>query len=519
MSSADSMTHAPALAQPSRSAAWWYAFFAAALIVYISWVGYFGRFFHGDEIFYKAAGRQWAQSGKFAAPELVGWVIAGPPVDQIFLAYPPAYMFLFGLYTRLFGFGWNQIMLFDPLIHVGLAVITFVTVRNLVKDSPIWLAAITGLAIIPLGLLGRPDELSTCFGMASFVLLLSSPLSFWRVALAAGLFGLTIATSIGGAIVMGPVAFFLLLMNSEPWPRRIREILIFGLVALVTFGAALAPILVAYPSAYLQFTPRFHEDHGGILKTWDAFMQLGLTLSIFPYFAALAIALLSCAISRQQEEWRRWVRLWAGPLLGMALVFFGIPGKLPYFWFVGPWLLVTSAVCVYSMRLTRLRVIGGALLAFGLFVGAIPFAKDIYVLCSLPESQTMQAAANVLRSLIPDGSTVLTTEYWPLLGNRCRVYDASFSEPSPRTIDYIVVTGNGSGVAGKRRPVKPGSMIGFEDYIQEHFTVIYDNLAKEPVSLLGRRLTHSGYGFGPIVLKQVRQNPMSATPPSNMGNP
>src|SRR5258708_20764181 len=62
-----------------------------------------GRFAVTDEVFFKAAGRNWAATGRFAAPEMKGYFsnVLVPPATEVFFAYPPLYTFLFGVYTMI----------------------------------------------------------------------------------------------------------------------------------------------------------------------------------------------------------------------------------------------------------------------------------------------------------------------------------------------------------------------------------------------------------------------------------
>jgi hypothetical protein len=48
-----------------------------------------GRFAVSDEVFFKAAGRNWAATGRFAAPELKGYFsnVLVPPATEVFFAY------------------------------------------------------------------------------------------------------------------------------------------------------------------------------------------------------------------------------------------------------------------------------------------------------------------------------------------------------------------------------------------------------------------------------------------------
>src|SRR5215831_18047809 len=97
--------------------------------VYVVFQMAVGRFVQMDEVFFKAAGREWARSSHFAAPEIhgvptadpPGFLRMAPPLSEIWFAQPPVYTFLFGVFARLFGFGPMQCIVFDGLIHAILA--------------------------------------------------------------------------------------------------------------------------------------------------------------------------------------------------------------------------------------------------------------------------------------------------------------------------------------------------------------------------------------------------------------
>ena len=97
---------------------------ALAYLVVLTIVGRLPCLFT-DEIFFKAAGREWAATGRFAAPELAGALGLAPPLEEVWLPYPPLYPILFGGFVKVFGFGWRACVAFDALIHACLAVLTF----------------------------------------------------------------------------------------------------------------------------------------------------------------------------------------------------------------------------------------------------------------------------------------------------------------------------------------------------------------------------------------------------------
>ena len=76
-------------------------------VVYLAAELLLGRFVGGDEIAYKAAGREWARSGNFIAPELRGFAAWRDPAHPYDLGRgfaPPLYTFSFGLFVKLTGF-------------------------------------------------------------------------------------------------------------------------------------------------------------------------------------------------------------------------------------------------------------------------------------------------------------------------------------------------------------------------------------------------------------------------------
>src|SRR5271157_372421 len=107
--------------------------FVLAIILYLFVLIRLGRLpqLDGDEISFKSPGREWAASGRFASPELRGWRGLDPPLERIWLIYPPVYPFLFGVFVKVFGFGWRQCEMFDGLIRVALAALTYAVAYRL----------------------------------------------------------------------------------------------------------------------------------------------------------------------------------------------------------------------------------------------------------------------------------------------------------------------------------------------------------------------------------------------------
>jgi hypothetical protein len=95
---------------------------------------------------------------------------------------------------------------------------------------------------------------------------------------------------------------------------------------------------------------------------------------------------------------------------------------------------------------------------------------------------------------------VVTNEYWWTLGDRDRVYEPLFGEVPP-DIQYIVVSGNGSGKPGIPVDVFNGK------FKRSDYQVVDDRLNRVPASFLGFRMSRGAYGFGAMVLRKIHAAP------------
>src|SRR5262249_44271082 len=67
-------------------------------------------------------------------------------------------------------------VVYDAIIHCCLALLTCLTARRLSDALPWWVAFVAGLAILPLGTAGRPDEVGPCFPFGAPLSPLPAPL-------------------------------------------------------------------------------------------------------------------------------------------------------------------------------------------------------------------------------------------------------------------------------------------------------------------------------------------------------
>ena len=114
-----------------------------------------------DEVFYKAAGRELAMTGRFAAPELSGVLGVDPPAQEVWLLYPPLYPLLFGGVVKLFGFGWMQCVMYDACIKVLLASVTWGVTWRLSASGARWSAFCGGISVLLMarGVTGLPRRI------------------------------------------------------------------------------------------------------------------------------------------------------------------------------------------------------------------------------------------------------------------------------------------------------------------------------------------------------------------------
>lgn len=497
--------------------------FALLVAAYMAMQVGLGRFVQMDEVFFKAAGREWASSGRFAAPEIQGvptadppgFLIMTPPLSQVWFAQPPGYTFLFGFFAWILGFGPTQCVAFDALIHACLATVTFLITRILAPANKPWPSLAAGLLVLPLGTLARPDELGMCQGMLGILILLGGFKQRRRVIASGGLFGLCSVTSPGAAILLGLVAACVWLVTA--WSgtsaeratislrsrtdlrRCVRTAIVWGASAAVIAGLAILPILAVCPQAWHQFAAHAggHFWHGryaeAFTKTWDCgkpYLAVAL--------AGLGLGGLTFLRAETAPDRVEWLRLWLGPVAGFLFLAAFLPDKYLYTWFVGPWILAVTAAQWPRIALGIPRPVLRALclvFVFAYAVAASPFVQSALIMMSLPQSQSLARNAALVRAVIPANSRVMTDDLWWELANRCHVCDPYFSRPTGEELDYVILGGDGLASPGVRRALPPQLAHG-----QIELRCLLDTVGGRPLSLFGKPLPNTAYGFGVTVL-------------------
>lgn len=463
-----------------------------------------GRFATIDDEFFKAAGRNWAMTGRFAAPEITGFLPVGPPLDEVYFTYPPLYTFLYGVYTKYVGFGPRRSIAYDVLIHITLIWTVFFAIRA-IFGVPLIIAVLAAILAIPLGTVGRPDELGIIFALAAAITL-SSSLRSWRVSCSGIFLGLCACTSLGAVTFLAvPIVLNACWVHRDNVKRVDLGWLAGGAILSVT--ASILPILLNHPNAYHQLMAHVGNQSALLglltgrgwaaeyfLSRWILGLQLGYGYLALSFGLLLFAAFGLWLTKSRRKQINSHILAAMISLLALAVL---LPGKFVYAWFPGVWLLVACVALGYELHEclgVRKKLLVYACGACIWMAGAAPYLRMKAILWTLPAEQRLTVNVQKIRQLIPPGVGVVTLEYWSALADRDYIYDPVFGNPDTKSVQYFVETGNGSGSPGGARGLKA-------NYSNLPLKVIYNHLNSIPASMLGFPLSRSSYGFGAYVLK------------------
>lgn len=449
----------------------------SAQLIYLGFHLVYGRFIGWDEMGYKAVGRGWAVTGRWIAPELEGayWPLSWhchPPA-------PPLYSLGFGIVVRLFGLSLRTNAMYDAVIQVLLSWIVFAIARMLDRAGPLWPAAAAAIAVLPLGNPGRPEAMGMVFGYAGWLLSRRDDASA-RDWLGAGLLeGFAASTSLACGVFIGVLT--LLRRN------RVRNIVVWAAAAAAVF----VPIMLVLNWEVMT------QSSSGIAGMASAAASRSWTwiAGAFRFGRTAGWGLIAMLIPIALAGWRQR-RLWIVPLAIQIAIPLLFPREFYYIWILAPVMLAIAAIVI--QRAPRPALV--ALVTLPMYLFAISRVMLLHLaMATLPPDQRLEANLPLIRSTIPKTSTIMTYDFWPALGNDYRLYSTD-ARPDWRTVDYIVLTGNGSGTAGKRQLLPDDR----DDHIQREYVVVSDRLNRVPFHI-GSFHTNSAYGFGPLILRRIRR--------------
>jgi hypothetical protein len=287
--------------------------------------------------------------------------------------------------------------------------------------------------------------------------------------------------------------------------------MIAAIVAIVVLALCLAPILAAHPSAYRQLVINgasqtalgnansggYHGSGKSVLQLWKESLLYGYDKVIL-ICGCLIFAFLCRLFDRSPEKtaYSRFILA----VFSLLLLLFSMPGKYTYLWFLGSWLLIACVALGWQVTQSLPSIGRLPLPALGVFIwlfASMAFVRTKAILWTLPADQSLSFNMKRVRDEVPAGAGILTTEYWWALAGRNPVYDTLFSDPGLTSFDYVALAGNGSGRPGT--PQLPAVAIGGSQWQNT-----YDHLRSKSPAVFGFPLSHSGYGFGPYILKKIK---------------
>jgi len=300
--------------------------FLVLLAVHAGWVILNPHYPSTDVFLFKEAGVNLAHKGRFVAANLPHM----PPDEEIVFAYyPPAYPFLYGVWSKVAGVGLFQSSFFDATLRILRTLLIFALLlpRLRASRSPIlkWLVPfLLALTSFVSSDGDRPDELGLVSGFAAWLILDRG--ASWRNLLGGGIaLGITGATSPAAGVFFALGVFL---------AQGFRKTAIVGVLSAVVFAACNLPIYLADPHAYTRFSkqlPLSTFPYMAIIREgqpwyagWRMFKEYSLEslhVSVPYVFCLLTLALLvAAAWTRVGENHRRALR----PLALTAILFIPI---------------------------------------------------------------------------------------------------------------------------------------------------------------------------------------------------
>ena len=182
----------------------------------------------------------------------------------------------------------------------------------------------------------------------------------------------------------------------------------------------------------------------------------------------------------------------------VVLVVLFVPAQSYYLLFVLP--VLAAASC--STLAERSGRVASSIMAaaFGLYLGGLATPiQQMMIHATLTGEQRLEPNVAIIRSLVPRGSVVLSSEYWSAIANDYDYRSLVHGEPDLDRIDYVILTGNGSGSPGTPQPLAPAQRAA----LAKRFVVIHDNLPRHVPRLFGFPLSRSGWGYGMLILRRV----------------
>jgi hypothetical protein len=455
---------------------------------------------HVDEIFFKAPGLNWAIDNGWCSPEETGFGGWSPPLDEVFASYPPLYPFFFGLFVKLFGFGWRVCAGYDAGIHVALAFVLVHFIRLAVPARP-HVGWVIGILFLFTAYPARPDRLAMIFGYFSLALLLCDgpKLPVRRYAGSGMLFGFCMGTSIPCALALSPMFAALIWHADKNIKVAATRLIVAAATTGITFLVIVLPVLWFHADAWKQnLSATRHVTSFAFLSSLThlfRYHSLSLVLLLLLLLPGIFV-FLRLLKARREIGFSQWF-FWYGSAC-FTLAFFMIKSTFQgyYHWFFIPWFaaaLFQSNLCQFWSRRTALFWVAVSL------IPALAFnVRTMLAALVTKHERRVSSFSALVESQVPEGASVLcTAEYWWLLASRNHVYDImNHGVMDVERIQYIILTGCGTGAPNTHQPLPPFANHG--DY-----ELISSSLAQDVPSIFGIPLTRSSTSPAPVIFRRI----------------
>jgi hypothetical protein len=452
---------------------------------------------HGDEVFFKAPGLSWVRTGDWNSPEEYNYEGWSPLLHEVFASYPPLYPFFFGCLIKLVGFTWQACAAYDVLIHILLSSVLIFTFRA-VHPKAMNVAWLFGILFLLCWYVPRPDRLAMLFGYLSIALVfINKKANKNYIRLTAGaIFGLCVATSVPCGIALTPIVSGLVLCDTQDLLGRCKNLFIFGAAAFLLATLAITPVLIYNWGAIEQninASKAITSYSFGSGISYLASYHRDTCLAVPLLLAPCLIGTLHWVLKPNLKQSYRWLAWYALALPSMIFFFSKSTFQGNYHWFFIPWLILCLFNgSLHSKWLNALRI---PLLIAVLIMPITINLRQLIGSLVTPENRRVEAYEKTVEELIPVNASVLATDYWRILAMRNKVSDIlNYAQLNANQIDYIIVTGYGSGAAGRPQPLPP--------FAEGQYDMIYNDLDKVPPKFLGVPLTNGTYSCAPVIYRR-----------------
>jgi hypothetical protein len=454
-----------------------------------------------DDLAYKQAGVSLFRGLGFSAPGLTGLV---PGVERIFLFYPPAYPFLYGLWFAIFGFSISSSLTLSLLIC---CLVTFVQYRlfKVVTDKEPQ-GYVYGLLFfswtLVLKAVHRPDALLALLVLSLFLLVMKSKehLSTKHKIGIALLIGLSLATSF--FLGMLSIAYIgMVFISARRFSIRAVKNLIFlfalGFILLFLLwwipGHSDPPLFKLQLSAFTDGVFNLNDLISQLKQGADIHYKHGFTVFYLPLLLFLIFISIRGMLSEHDRAKRKTLIARFVSIVIIWLLISAISLRRYLYLELFYTLFICGVVFPIIGHFLNSRV-AKRILYLCLFVAFLPFLKTTLL---FPLTWNTQDSYTYNKKLIlqniPRGSKIVTPPvFWYVFDRDFQVFDPSCSRQAIYHCDYVLLAGGGSGKAGA--PLM--DLYGFEpDYFKRNFIKQLSTMSDQPNKLFGMPISKSRWCY------------------------